>query len=750
MRVRLKRCDAVCGVLHVGAFVNVLCQGDHVCASIFKQAKIAETTFTPLADWSTQPAGSVDLGGVPAGCAQYPCATGQECAYRSYSLFCSPCPAGLVGHDGLRCTQCPPGEQPNSNRTQCVQCTGATYSQFGVSCLPCDIAGGNVVSKDHVMCVPPFRCPKGTSCMINGAWDPVQCKSKSQCTKCPVGAVSIGTAVCTACNDKNNLNKVANADQSACDACSAGEQPNSNRTQCVQCTGATYSQLGVSCLPCDIAGGNVVSKDHVTCVPPFRCPKGTSCMINGAWDPVQCKSKSQCTKCPVGAVSIGTAVCTACNDKNNLNKVANADQSACDACSAGEQPNSNHTQCVQCTGATYSQLGVSCLPCDRGIVESTKTTCTACADGLQPNSLGTTCICMLGRFNRSKDAQCYENDYSTPVPFIRECVPCGELNLVGSAGCVQAQQCDDVDFHVRPGWIQLIRTDGIRSSVFRCNHETSCLDNRCTPGSTGPLCGVCAKDYRRDSSGQCSACGAATWAGAAILALILILGVAALITVDRWYRYFSTLEAIRGYLDELDLQAVTKIVVTTGQIIAAFANVLNLEMPYNFQRLLNLLAIFRFDIMNIVGLGCYVEESYANSLAGNIFLVVTMIMVSVIIAAVQRNKEPSVSKLQQFFQSVDTDGNGLTVDEIVVVVHQVDDSVQRGHVENVFTEADADHSERLSFDEFYTMYTQKSGLGEVLRRARRKRSMDDSLGRLYLLVFLVYPGLTSKIFDIFL
>jgi hypothetical protein len=46
--------------------------------------------------------------------------------------------------------------------------------------------------------------------------------------------------------------------------------------------------------------------------------------------------------------------------------------------------------------------------------------------------------------------------------------------------------------------------------------------------------------------------------------------------------------------------------------------------------------------------------------------------------------------------------------------------------------------------------TVESGLGEVLQHAWRKRSVNDSLGRLFLLVFLVYPGLTSKIFDIFL
>jgi Ca2+-binding EF-hand superfamily protein len=223
-----------------------------------------------------------------------------------------------------------------------------------------------------------------------------------------------------------------------------------------------------------------------------------------------------------------------------------------------------------------------------------------------------------------------------------------------------------------------------------------------------------------------------------------------LLTVDRCYRYFATVQTLGGYLVELELKGVAKIFVATMQILTAFTNVLNVEMPLDFQNLLQLLAIFKFDLMSIAGLGCMMEESYANSLAANLGLVVTMVLMSVGVAILERYKEPSESKLQTFFNAADTDGNGLTLDEIVAVIHQVDDSVERGRVQSMFTAADADGSERLSFDEFYAAYTQESGLSDLLRQAQRKRSLNDSLGRLFLLLFLVYPGLTSKIFDIFL
>jgi hypothetical protein len=480
----------------------------------------------------------------------------------------------------------------------------------------------------------------------------------------------------------------------------------------------------------------------VACSPGSTCPAG-----------VTCRAATDCTRCPAGTVSSG-GTCSECTDQG---KIANAAQSACEFCKAGTKPNAARSKCRSCTGDTYSQFGVQCLNCTDGIVDATKTTCTLCPDGLRPNTLGSACICQHGRFNRSKDAQCYENDYSPPASFVRECIPCEELNLLGSGECVQAEQCSDADFHVRPGWLQLIREDGVRSSIFRCKHENACLDNRCNPGNTGPLCGVCEADYRRDSSGQCSACGTSTWAGVAILALILIiLGLVVIIlglTVDRWGQHLVTVQALSDYLVELQLKAVAKIFVATMQILTAFTDVLNVEMPFDFQSLLQLLAIFRFDLLSILGLGCLMEDSYANSLATNFGLVVTMVLMSVGIAILERYKEPSKSKLQTFFDAADTanmDGTGLTLEEIVAVIHQVDDAVEPGRVKGMFMEADADSSERLSFDEFYAAYTQESGLGGLLRRAQRKRSFNDSLGRMFLLVFLVYPGLTSKIFDIFL
>eukprot|EP01047_Picozoa_sp_COSAG01_P049848 COSAG01_NODE_4981_length_4573_cov_2.672105_2_plen_1101_part_00 len=541
-------------------------RADHIRLSPrCRRVKIFNSTLTPLVAWAVEPGKSVILSGTPVGCEHHPCAAGHRCSYRRYSLFCSPCPEGTVGRDGLACMQCPPGQQPNRNRTHCVRCTGSAYSQFGARCATC----ADVIDSGH-----------------------------TSCTKC---------------------------------------QP-------------------------------------------------------------------------------------------------------------GEQPNSNRTHCDKCTGSTYSQFGVQCVSCS-DVVDSGRTTCTPCADGLQPNRLSTACLCKRGRFNRSKDTHCFENDYRSLSPFVRECVPCEQLNV--GEPCVDAQRSNDSHFSVKDGWLQLVRDDGIRSSIFQCNHETACLDNRCSPGYTGPLCGVCVEGYSRGSGGQCTACGASTWIIAVVLSLVLMVGLAALLTVDRWHSYFSVLQEIAGHMDELELKAILKILVATMQIVSAFANALNLQMPYDFRRLLQMLAVFRFDFIGVVGLGCVLDDSYATSLAAKFTLVATVVTLSVVAWAVERNKAPDESKLRQFFGAMDEDDQGLTVDEIVDVVHRVDASVGREHVQSMFAQADADGSERLSFSEFDVVYRQDSGLGALLRKARRTRSRNDALGRVFLLVFLAYPGLTCRIFDIF-
>ena len=65
---------------------------------------------------------------VPGGCHLHQCDQGFSCSYDEYSLKCTPCPVGTRSADGLTCTQCQPGEEPNRDsaggrgRTACQTC----------------------------------------------------------------------------------------------------------------------------------------------------------------------------------------------------------------------------------------------------------------------------------------------------------------------------------------------------------------------------------------------------------------------------------------------------------------------------------------------------------------------------------------------------------------------------------------------------------------------------------------------------
>eukprot|EP01047_Picozoa_sp_COSAG01_P057113 COSAG01_NODE_6564_length_3607_cov_1.225200_1_plen_793_part_10 len=269
--------------------------GDHIFAtSHVSKVKIVTTTFTPIVAWSIKPGKSVSLGGAPAGCEEYPCAAGQECIYRNYSLSCASCATGLVGLDGLRCTQCLPGQQPNLDRTQCVKCIGATYSQFGVQCVSCT----DVVDDNHLMCT---KCTAGKQPMTN----------RSGCVPCAGATYSQFGARCLPCG------QVIDSGRTSCTPCLAGSGPNAQRTHCQPCVGANYSISG-TCMECPQP--NVVDSTKTRC---SKCDPGKQPVTN----------RSACVPCAGATYSQFGARCLPCD------KVIDALHTMCTSCAAGKGPN---------------------------------------------------------------------------------------------------------------------------------------------------------------------------------------------------------------------------------------------------------------------------------------------------------------------------------------------------------------------------------------------------------------------------
>jgi hypothetical protein len=106
------------------------------------------------------------------------------------------------------------------------------------------------------VCALPYKCEVGTGCPDGAA----SCNSEDDCAKCGMGEASLGTEPCARCDEQG---KVANSDQSVCQACTAGGKPNEQRSRCTDCTGNTASPYGISCDPCP--GGSATNAGHTNC-----------------------------------------------------------------------------------------------------------------------------------------------------------------------------------------------------------------------------------------------------------------------------------------------------------------------------------------------------------------------------------------------------------------------------------------------------------------------------------------------------
>jgi hypothetical protein len=326
-----------------------------------------------------------------------------------------------------------------------------------------------------------------------------------------------------------------------------------------------------------------------------------------------------------------------------------------------------------------------------------------------------------------------------------QCPSCG-LYL---RDCVTS--CANGIITVKPGWFGLTRDDGTTTSVFQCKQQLACNGTACTAGYIGPLCGVCDEGYNQDSRGECTKCEETTTAfGVLTLVALLLLLEILYANFDKWYDSVATVKAIVDLARDLELQAISKVLVATMQIISNFAKVLNVPFPEAFRALLKLLSVFRFDISLMLGIGCFYRNSYFAS------LFVSFAVVGVVALFVGASYLRSISQsrgerhLRELFATFDEGGDGITADEIVAMADKVSLTTPRAEIETMFAQADTDKNGRMSFEEFCNAFESSLGIGMFLEKARLAKARNDSLGRLFLLVFLLYPGLTNKVFEIFL
>jgi hypothetical protein len=270
----------------------------------------------------------------------------------------------------------------------------------------------------------------------------------------------------------------------------------------------------------------------------------------------------------------------------------------------------------------------------------------------------------------------------------------------------------------------------------------------CAMGYIGVLCGACTTGYQLESDGRCSTCRSTSWVGAAALSGALVVGVFVATQIHKWFNSWTCLEGLLELIKELQLKAFAKVLVVTAQIVSSFAPVLNIQMPHIFQSFLRILSVFNFDITIMIGVGCFSDGSYVTSLATSFGLVIAVVALVGLDYLYEMRKLRSETDMpgpfRIMFDRFDTDGNGtIELAEMIRLVQAIDETATLEQATALFRQVDTDGNGALDFDEFLAAVKLPSthtglDLRALLNRQRKADVDGNAVGRLFLLVFLLY------------
>jgi hypothetical protein len=417
----------------------------------------------------------------------------------------------------------------------------------------------------------------------------------------------------------------------------------------------------------------------------------------------------------------------------------------------------------QCPKGTVMLESGTCARCPPGeFAPQVGSTCRGCPKGETSNHNTDACICANLFYNSSTAGhiKCHKMDYSTSSVVEQECVPCGALECV--------EECQGDAIIVTPGWMLLQRSDST-VSIFECRTEDACPggftrgnQTACEAGYQGTLCGECVDGYKQFTDGGCIECGLTTWVG--VISLFVVIGLLIFLAskIKIWYHYFAYVESIVDTIDELQVKAIAKIVVATMQIISNLGGALNVEYPEFFKEFVNSLGVFKFDVASSLGVGCLVKNGIIVSLITNFLLVgftvlalgLSFLYQSYRLKTKVETEEEKRSRLQIVFKKFDKDGDGVEKEEIAAIVLKLDPTITSEQVDTLFEVADKDSGGKIEFEEFYDAATTDNDavsldLEDLVKMHERATMKAEGMSKFFLLIFLMYPSVTNRIFDAF-
>jgi hypothetical protein len=637
------------------------------------------------------------------------------CVGATYSTVgqCQDCAApNIVDGAHQTCTACVAGQEPNADRTSCVGCTGIEFSSFGVDCQTCPV-DGTAPTPDRAQCEETTA-----DSALTDVGMAVQLLNNTENILLRVSLEFTVTELVMEDGSGDQIVFVQSALETAAAALDIDPSILENGEIMLVGTGRRQLQEDKSVIFSFTIKGPDRTAALVGLQSQLAYPEST---LNQAW--------------PVPSHAIPVFGFT---------------------CPRGMRRSVGLRDCARCPNGQYLKGDTDCQDC-------------VAALGQQPSVIGDSCECMDGFYNRSNwgGITCYTSDYHAPMKPADECVSSDGLECAASYG---------LTLDIMAGWSLLYHADGL-ASVFKCKAAAACPGGRvndptrtagCSVGyqrEGGVLCGACSLGYALQSDDTCTECGATSWVTVVVLVLVLLVAIGLIAQVSRWIRLAPVVKEIVDFVRELDLPAVGKVIVSTMQIIGNLSAALRIQFPKVFRETLNmLLAVFRFDITFQLGIGCLADGSYAPSLLGNlaiVFLVVAIVHATYVFETFKVNhqgddEEKQKEHVREMFQAFDTNDDGITLPEVDAVLVQLDPEASAEVAAKIFAMADVDASGVIDFAEFYSAVTHPEAgegldmdLAALVKRTEQNAVRATAVSRLFLLIFLLYPSLTNKIFEAF-
>jgi hypothetical protein len=119
------------------------------------------------------------------------------------------------------------------------------------------------------------------------------------------------------------------------------------------------------------------------------------------------------------------------------------------------------------------------------------------------------------------------------------------------------------------------------------------------------------------------------------------------------------------------------------------------------------------------------------------------------------NDKEVIKHLRIIFKDFDRDGDGIELAEVLRILQKIDKDATEEQAAEIFQAADKDASGVIDFKEFKAAVTNPNkssqlgslDLAKVVRRKDLMEVRDQAVNKLFILVFLVYPGFNNLIFS---